>query len=173
MTFFVWLWWTSKKICSLCVGSQKKFSMGCLTNWDLWFFFNKKRCLCWIMNFQSLLMGCVIFQLRLYFFSNNPSCSNPINLFTTPNLACLNRFWHQCIGHIHQKNMILMSKHEIVANLPNIEPWGWIYKACILGKQTRERAPHQSFHHYSKTPWKIIHNDVCGPLSQPSFIGAW
>lgn len=68
--------------------------------------------------------------------------------------------------------MILMSKHQIVTGLPKIEPSRSNYKACILGKQTRERAPHQSFHR-SKTPLKIIHNDVCGLLSQPSFIGAW
>jgi len=123
-------------------------------------------------EFSVITHGVHDFSTRLYIFSNNPSCSNPINLFTTPNLAYLNRFWHQCLGHIHKKNMILMSKHEIVTNIPNIEPSRSIYKACILGKQTRERAPHQSFHH-SKTPLKIIHNDVCGPLSQPSFIGAW
>jgi hypothetical protein len=59
--------------------------------------------------------------------------------------------------------MILMSKHEIVIKLPKIEPLGSIYEACILGKQTKERAPHQSFHR-SKTPLEIIHSDVCSPL---------
>jgi len=72
-------------------------------------------------------------------------------MFTTPNLADLNRPWHQQPGHIHQKNMILMSKHDIVIGLPKIEPSGSIYETCILGKQTRERTPCQSFHH-SKTP---------------------
>ncbi len=89
-------------------------------------------------EFSIISHGVCDFSIGLYIFSNNPSSSNPINLFmTTPNLAYLNRFWHQCIGHIHQKNMILMSKHEIVIGLPKIEPLGSICEACILGKQTR------------------------------------
>jgi hypothetical protein len=68
--------------------------------------------------------------------------------------------------------MILMSKHEIVTGLPKIEPLGSICETCILGKQTRERAPCQSFHR-SKIPLEIIHGDICGPLFRLSFIGTW
>jgi len=65
-----------------------------------------------------------------------------------------------------------MSKHDIVIGRPKIEPSRSIYKTCILGKQTRERTPCQSFHH-SKTPLEIIHSDVCDPLSQLSLIKGW
>jgi len=123
-------------------------------------------------EFSIISHGVHDFSIGLYIFSNNPSCSNPINLFTTPNLVDLNRLWHQCLNHIHQKNMILMSKHKIVIGLSKIEPSWWICEACILGKQTKERAPCQSFHR-SKISLEIIHSDVYGPLFRLSFIGAW
>ncbi len=121
------------------------------------------------MNFRSLVMGCVISQLGYIFSQIIPNVQTLLICSQPQTWWILNRPWHQHLGHIHQKNMILMLKHDIVIGLPKIEPSRPIYEACILGKQTKKKAPHQNFHR-SKTSLEIIHSDVCGPLFQLSLI---
>lgn len=78
--------------------------------------------------------------------------------------------WHKCLGHAHQRHMIIISKHHSTISLLKTEPLGLVCEAFIINKKVQGRAPRQSFH-WSKTSLEIIHNDICGPLSQSSIIG--
>jgi hypothetical protein len=61
--------------------------------------------------------------------------------------------------------MIIISKHHKIISSLKIEPLDEVCEAFIISKQVQERASCQSFH-WLKTSLEIIHNDICGPLSQ-------
>ena len=71
--------------------------------------------------------------------------------------------WHLCLGHI-SKNRI---KRLISSGILNFkwEDYG-ICEACVVGKMTRAPFPKAS---RSTEPLAIVHSDICGEMSVPTF----
>jgi hypothetical protein len=46
--------------------------------------------------------------------------------------------WHKCLGHTHQKHMIIISKHHSTISSLKIEPLNLVCEAFIISKQVQE-----------------------------------
>ena len=65
-------------------------------------------------------------------------------------------------GHIHFGNLIKVSKHHVVKEMPKIhKPKTGIYEACQHGKQTR--VEFKTKEHSTTRPLELVHTDLCGP----------
>ena len=70
--------------------------------------------------------------------------------------------WHKRMGHIHFGNLIKVSKHQVVREMPEIhKPKNGIYEACQHGKQTR--VEFKTREHSTTRPLELVHTNLCGP----------
>ena len=80
--------------------------------------------------------------------------------------CCLGRedeslLWHRRMGHIHFGNLIKISKHQAVREMPEIhKPKTGICEACQHGKQTR--VEFKTKEHSPTKPLELVHADLCG-----------
>lgn len=62
------------------------------------------------------------------------------------------------------------SPKMLVINMPNIYTEGQFFQACTLGKHNRKNALNTNLH-YMKTPFDLIHTNVCGPFNNTFLYG--
>jgi transposase InsO family protein len=78
--------------------------------------------------------------------------------------------WHRRMGHIHFGNLIKVSKHQAVREMPEIhKPKTSICEACQHGKQTR--VEFKTKEHSTTKPLELVHTDVCGPTRSKGLNG--
>ena len=76
--------------------------------------------------------------------------------------------WHRRIAHVHYRALPLASK--VVEGLPKIQAkHEGVCKGCAKGKNTKKTFP--SSESKAKGILKIIHSDVCDPMSSSSLSG--
>ena len=70
--------------------------------------------------------------------------------------------WHRRMRHIHFGNLIKVSKHQAVREMPKIhKPKIGICEACQHGKQTR--VEFKTKEHSTTRPLELVHTNLCGP----------
>ena len=79
-----------------------------------------------------------------------------------------NELWNRRLAHVHYRALLLESK--VVEGLPEMQTkHDGVCKGCAKGKNTKKTFP--SSERKSKGILKIIHSDVCGPMSSSSLSG--
>ena len=82
--------------------------------------------------------------------------------------------WHARMGHLNMQSLKLLVERDMAAgvDLGSVGAVGDSFcEACVLGKQ--HRAPFASSGGGRATqPLELVHSDVCGPMSTPTFGGA-
>ena len=74
------------------------------------------------------------------------------------------------MGHIHFGNLIKVSKHQVVREMPEIhKPKTGICEACQHGKQTR--VDFKTREHSTTRPLELVHTDLCGPTRSKGLNG--
>jgi GAG-pre-integrase domain len=76
--------------------------------------------------------------------------------------------WHLQFGHLSQDGIRQLAKKGMVHELPNMnysKPFG---ERCVLNKQARNSFPRRAEYH-AKNILKLIHTDICGPITPKSF----
>lgn len=74
------------------------------------------------------------------------------------------------MGHIHFGNLIKVSKHQDVREMPEIhKPKISICEACQHGKQTR--VVFKTKEHSTTGPLELVHTDLCGPIRSKGLNG--
>ena len=79
--------------------------------------------------------------------------------------------WHEALGHPSPK--YLNSTHySDTPTIPSI-PKGWQCETCITSKSTKYKPKSIDEYERSKIPFELIHSDLSGKFSKPSFGNAW
>ena len=109
-----------------------------------------------------------------------PSPTIVANVVTGTDRA-LYYLWHQRLGHVHSRALVQLFNDGMVddPDIPNIAKTLKSYvtnhqpscEDCVYGKQHRAPIP-QKAKHRATAPLQLIHMDLCGPISVPSFGGA-
>ncbi|KAD4584327.1 hypothetical protein E3N88_21928 [Mikania micrantha] len=74
------------------------------------------------------------------------------------------RLWHSRLGHLNFEAMKTMTTQTMVHGVPKITYLSNPCEICLAGKQARGPFPkHTSFR--AIKPLKLIHGDLCGPIS--------
>lgn len=81
--------------------------------------------------------------------------------------------WHARMGHVNFGSLMLMQRHNMLADLPLMEkPPDHICEGCILGKMHRFSFPRdQALRATAKL--QLIHSDLCGPMQTKSLGGCF
>ena len=78
--------------------------------------------------------------------------------------------WHKRMGHIHFGNLIKISKHQVVREMPEVKkPKNSICEPCQHGKQTR--VEFKTKEHSTTRPLELVHSDLCGPTRSKGLNG--
>lgn len=81
--------------------------------------------------------------------------------------------WHRRYGHLGESNLVKLTKFNMVDGLKirsSNKDKNAICESCVIGRQTRESfIKDKTFR--SKRPLEIVHTDVCGPISTPTYDG--
>ena len=77
------------------------------------------------------------------------------------------RLWHRRFGHYNMEVPKYLQKKNLIRDLPILQSGEDVCEPCQLGKQHRESFPSQSSWR-AKKKLELIHNDVCGPMQDPS-----
>jgi transposase InsO family protein len=78
--------------------------------------------------------------------------------------------WHARFGHINFTALRKMSREELVRGLPTLEQVNQLCDACLAGKHRRAPFPQKALRRATR-PLKLLHGDLCGPISPPTPSG--
>ena len=78
--------------------------------------------------------------------------------------------WHFWFGHLHFDGLAELVKKEMVQGLPTVEFEKKFCEECVLGKHPRTSFP-RTAEYWAKEQLKLIHTDICGPITPESFSG--
>jgi hypothetical protein len=113
-----------------------------------------------------LATGIVDDITRLYKFDNFGSSSFP-SVFVAHS-DDLRKLWHEWFGHLNYHSLQQLCNQHMVIGLPLVSCRDGVCVGCVLDKHHRDSFDkHASWH--ASTPLQLVHNDLCGPLSSPSF----
>ena len=76
--------------------------------------------------------------------------------------------WHARLGHIGQERMNRLAKENLLGQLSKVDMSTCEY--CLAGKTTRKPFGKGT---RAETPLKLIHSDICGPMSVRARYGAF
>jgi hypothetical protein len=81
--------------------------------------------------------------------------------------------WHQRLSHLHHDMIRKMATNGSVTGLrlKDKEPDG-ICSGCAFGKSHRTSFPKNRIRDKALQPGMLIHSDICGPMSVPSYGGS-
>ncbi|GKA50384.1 retrovirus-related pol polyprotein from transposon TNT 1-94, partial [Tanacetum coccineum] len=76
--------------------------------------------------------------------------------------------WHMRYGHLNFGDLKLISSKGIVKGLDKIDHPNQVCEGCLLGKHARRSFPKEATSR-AKEPLQLIHTDLCGPITPPSY----
>jgi hypothetical protein len=83
----------------------------------------------------------------------------------------LSKLWKEQFGHLNYCSLQKLCNQQIVIVLPHVSCRDVVCVGFFLGKNHQDIFnKHASWH--SSGSLQLVHNDLCGPLSSPSFLGA-
>jgi transposase InsO family protein len=105
---------------------------------------------------------------RLYKFDNFGLSSFP-SVFVAQS-DDLSKLWHERFGNINYRSFQKLCNQNMVTGLPLVSCRDGVCASCVLGKHHRGFFDKRASYHASG-PLQLVHSDLCGPLSSPSFSG--
>ena len=78
--------------------------------------------------------------------------------------------WHLCFGHLHHGGLKKLAKKNMVHGLSNMDYEENFCEECVLSKHARTSIQKKT-EFWAKQPLKLIHTDICGPITPESFSG--
>lgn len=140
-------------------------SLGQLTEIGYWIVMDDDEIIVSEKNPHRLIMCVQRTGNRLYKIELNPV--EPTCLLTSlGNDAWL---WHGRLGHVNFQAMKKLVDKEMDGGVPFIQHPDQICQSCLAAKQTRIPFPH-ALHWRADEELKIVHIDLCGPIS-PATVG--
>jgi hypothetical protein len=80
----------------------------------------------------------------------------------------LSKVWHEQFGHLNYHSLQQLCNQHMVIGIPLVSCRDGVCVGCVLGKHHRDNFDKRASWHASG-PLQIVHSDLCGPLSSPSF----
>jgi hypothetical protein len=114
-----------------------------------------------------LATGIVDDITRLYKFDNFGS-STFSSVFVAHS-DDLSNLWHERFGHINYRSLQQLCNQHMVTGPPLVSCRDGVCAGCVLGKHHRDNFDKRASWHASG-PLQLVHSDLCGPLSSPSFF---
>jgi hypothetical protein len=103
---------------------------------------------------------------RLYNFDNFGSSS--FSLVFVAHSDDLSKLWHERFGHLNYRSLQHLCNLQMVTGLPLVSCRDGVFVGCVLGKHHWDSFDkHASWH--ALGPLQLVHSDLCGSLSSPSF----
>jgi hypothetical protein len=115
-----------------------------------------------------LATGIVDDITRLYKFDNFGSSS--FSSVFVAHSDDLRKLWHERFGHLNYRSLQQLCNQQMVTGLPLVSCRDGVCVGCVLGKHHRDSFDKRASWHASG-PLQLVHSDLCGPLSSPSFSG--
>jgi hypothetical protein len=115
-----------------------------------------------------LATGIVDDITRLYKFHNFGSSS--FSLVFVAHSDDLRKLWHERFGHLNYRSLQQLCNQQMVSGLPLVSCRHGVCVDCVLEKHHRDNFDKRASRHASG-PLQLVHIDLCGPLSSPSFSG--
>jgi hypothetical protein len=105
---------------------------------------------------------------RLYKFDNFGSSS--FSSVFVAHSDDLSKLWHERFVHLNYRSLQQLCNQHMVIGIPLVSCRDGVFVGCVLGKHHRDSfEKHASWH--ASGPLQLVHSDLCGPLSSPSFSG--
>jgi hypothetical protein len=82
----------------------------------------------------------------------------------------LSKLWHERFGHLNYRSLQQLCNQQMVTGLPLVSCRDGVCVGCVLGKHHRDSFEKRASWH-ALGPLQLVHSDLCGPLSSPSFPG--
>jgi hypothetical protein len=115
-----------------------------------------------------LATGIVDDITRLYKFDNFGSSS--FSSVFVAHSDDLSKLWHERFGHLNYHSLQQLCNQQMVTGLPLVSCRDGVCASCVLDKHHRDSFDKRASWHASG-PLQLVHSDLCGPLSSPSFSG--
>jgi hypothetical protein len=115
-----------------------------------------------------LATGIVDDITRLYKFDNFGSSS--FSSVFVAHSDDLRKLWHEWFGHLNYRSLQQLCNQQMVTGLPPVSCRDGVCVGCVLDKHHRDSFDKRASWHASG-PLQLVHSDLCGPLSSPSFSG--
>jgi hypothetical protein len=115
-----------------------------------------------------LATGIVDDITRLYKFDNFGS-STFSSVFVAHS-DDLSKLWHERFGHLNYRSLQQLCNQQMVTGLPLVSCRDGVCVSCVLDKHHRDNFDKRASWHASG-PFQLVHSDLCGPFSSPSFSG--
>jgi hypothetical protein len=82
----------------------------------------------------------------------------------------LRKLWHDWFGHLNYLSLQQLCNQHMVIGLPLVSCRDSVCVGCVLDKHHRDSFDKRVSWNAS-SPLQLVHSDLCGPLSSPSFSG--
>jgi hypothetical protein len=105
---------------------------------------------------------------RLYKFDNFGSSS--FSSVFVAHSDDLRKPWHERFGHLNYRSLHQLCNQQMVTILPLVSCRDGVCVSCVLRKHHRDSFDKRASWH-TLGPLQLVHSDLCGPLSSPSFYG--
>jgi transposase InsO family protein len=105
---------------------------------------------------------------KLYKFDNFGSST--FSLVFVAHSDDLSKLWHERFGHLNYHSLQQLCNQHMVTGLPLVSCRDGVCVGCVLDKHHRDSFNKRASCHASG-PLQLVHSDLCGPLSYPSFSG--
>jgi hypothetical protein len=115
-----------------------------------------------------LATGIVDDITRVYMFEHFRSSSFP-SVFVSHSDEW-SKFWHVWFGHLNYCSFQQLCNQQMLTSLPLVYCRDGICVGFVLGKYHRDNFDKRASQHTSN-PFQLVHNDLCGLISSPSFFG--
>jgi hypothetical protein len=103
---------------------------------------------------------------RLYKFENFGSSSFPLVFVARSD--DLRKLWDERFGHLNYLSLQQLCNQHMVTHIPLVSCRDGVCDGCVLEKHHQDFFyKHASWH--ASSPLQLVHSDLCGPLSSPSF----
>jgi hypothetical protein len=76
----------------------------------------------------------------------------------------LSKLWHEWFGHLNYCSLQQLCNQQMVTGLPLVSCRDGVCAGCVLIKHHQD-----NFEKRASGPLQLVHSDLCGPLSSPSF----
>jgi hypothetical protein len=106
---------------------------------------------------------------RLYKFDNFGSTYFPS--FFVSHSDDLSKLWNEWFGHLNYRSFHQLCDQQMVIDIPFVSCRDGVCSDYFLNKHHWDNFDKCASWHAS-THLHIVHSDLCGPLSSPSFLGA-
>jgi hypothetical protein len=78
------------------------------------------------------------------------------------------KLWHERFGHLNYRSLQQLCNQQMVTDLPLVSCKEGVCASCVLGKHHQDSFGKRASWHASG-PLQLVHSDLCGLLSSPSF----